>query len=125
MIEIRLWEAAQARPFFESAGVPPCENGLAYEAREQNGSLGTILFAPEGERGAIFSVRMSQEGLLPIADGLIRSALSLLFGRGVRQVICEGGVEPVLLRGVGFRELRRGMWSIALTERFFMGCENR
>ena len=121
MIEISLLDEKSAQA---AAGQMGCvgEGGmLVYEAEQGNEMLGRCVFGTAGTQGRIYGISMCGDGLLPIADGLLRSALSLMYGRGVTEVACGGGVEDVLLCRTGFARQGDG-WKLLLKESFFAGC---
>jgi hypothetical protein len=95
MIEIRL----------KSADAP--DGTLEYVAAQGGRRLGACVFTA-GETGEILSVSTlpGEEGL---ADGLIRSALSLMDRRGSLTAVCRGGADEKILRAVGFSR-KDGVW---------------
>lgn len=122
MIEIKLLEEGRAVEACADCGCVYGPRTFVYAATQGDESFGVCIFEMEGEAGRILCIRMREAGLAPIADGLLRSAMSLMVVRGVRKAECAAVIEPALLRRAGFRE-QGGVYSTALSETFFAGCE--
>jgi hypothetical protein len=122
MIEIRLLDYKAAAAVCADAGASFKAGMLVYEASEGGEAAGDCIFGIEAGEGRLYGVPMKGGGQLPIADGLVRSALSLMYQRGVADVVCCGAVDQGLLLGAGFRPDGE-VWKARLKESFFSGCD--
>jgi hypothetical protein len=127
MIQIRLLENKKAAAACECLGLPVCGGYLVYEAMEGENAFGSCIFGITGSQGRFYRVQMNGDGLYGIADGLVRSALSLMVQRGVKEAVSDstadaaGAIDAKLLWGTGFRQCG-GQWHRTLSEGFFSGC---
>lgn len=121
MIEINLLKEEAASELCRKYGVTGQSGLLVYCAVEGDTQLGSCIFSIDGETGRLFRVDMVDGSLYGIADGLVRSALSLMVQRGARLVTCDGGVDGRLLLGTGFTQ-NDGIWQREISESFFAGC---
>ena len=121
MIEIRLIDSKATAEVCKDFGFSINGVILVYEAVDNSERLGYCVFSIKGDMGRLYQVVMCGKGLMSIADGLIRSTLSLMFRRGVTIAVCTGGVDSGLLLGIGFKQTV-DEWKISLTESFFAGC---
>lgn len=121
MIEIKLLDEAGVRITYNQNALDYSLNRLVYEAFENSRSLGICAFYIDGKKGGIELIKMYDDGLLPIADGLLRCALSFMLSRGVSEAYANESVGLPLLRGTGFNKCEDN-WELKLTESFFSGC---
>jgi hypothetical protein len=121
MIEIKLLDEAGVRIMYNKNSLNYALNRLVYEAFENSRSLGICAFYIDGKKGVIELIKMYDDGLLPIADGLLRCALSLMLSRGVSEAYANESIGLPLLRGTGFNKCK-DKWKLKLTESFFSGC---
>ena len=121
MIEIRISDGKNAAVALMKSGLTTNSGMLVYEAVEGSKTLGYCIFSISGGEGRIYSVSMCSEGLSAVADGLLRSALSLMCKRGAKDAVCGGGIDKALLLNTGFRHTG-GQWMLSIGESFFAGC---
>ena len=122
MIEIKLLDEAGVRIVHNQNSLDYALNRLVYEAFENSQSLGICAFYIDGKKGCIELIKMYDDELMPIADGLLRSTLSLMLSRGVCEVTASDSVGLPLLCGTGFNKCEDN-WELKLTESFFSSCE--
>jgi hypothetical protein len=92
---------------------------VAYDGAEELGSCGFQIF---GKQGSLDFSYMKEENLRMIEDGLLRSALSLMFETGVEVAVCGGGVDPRMLKRLGFQQ-NGTEYSLTLKDSFLtQGC---
>jgi hypothetical protein len=121
MIEIKLLEDKDSALICNSNNVLFKKGIFVYQASENGRELGICIFGIENGDGRLYAVVMNGDEQMPIADGLIRSALSLMYQRGVIEALCSGRIAKTLLLGAGFRQSGEN-WLIKLKESFFAGC---
>jgi hypothetical protein len=121
MIEIRLLDDKSAAAALISSELASNNGMFVYEAVEGSKTLGLCIFSITGEKGRLYRVSMCSGGLLALEDGLMRSALSLMYKRGARDVVCCGKLDKALLFNTGFRQSGE-QWILSLSESFFAGC---
>lgn len=107
-------------------GVKAAPGLRVYAADEKGKPLGCCGFEMNGSEGKLAFTHMENAGLAPIEDGLLRSALSLMFESGVVTVTCNQGVPCAvpekMLKALGFRQ-KDDVYSLNLSNSFLtQGC---
>lgn len=122
MVEIKLLEAAEIMELCARIGLPKQENLFVYSAKERGQILGSCGFTIDGENGTLVFTHMEEDGLAPIEDGLLRSALSMMYEHGVHTTECSDRIPEKMLRPLGFNE-QDGVYTLYLPKSFLtQGC---
>jgi hypothetical protein len=122
VIEIKLAPQQQIMSICKKLAIEAAPGLRVYAATENGKPLGCCGFEMSGDKGTLCFTAMEDASLSPIEDGLLRSALSLMFESGVATVDCKGGVPAKMLVRLGFKG-KNGVYSLNLNESFLTrGC---
>lgn len=122
MIEIKLAEPQKIDEICAALKIEHTQRLQVYVACEKGEQLGSCGFEINADSGTLLFTSMSGADLALIEDGLLRSTLALMFEAGVEDVTCSGGVDPKMLKRLGFKE-KYGVSALSLSHSFLtQGC---
>jgi hypothetical protein len=117
MIEIKLAVPQKIDEICLSLKIEHTQGLQVYVACEKGEELGSCGFEMLSGVGTLLFTSMSSANLALIEDGLIRSTLALMFESGVEDVTCGVGVDPKMLKRLGFKE-KDGVYALSLSHSF-------
>lgn len=122
MIEIKFVPNDVKDKICSSLNVKSTPELKIYVAKDKDEVLGCCGFEIHGKIGQIDFTSKNGENFGMIEDGLLRASLAYMYDRFVETAVCDGNVEPKMLKRLGFNE-KEGRFELLLSKSFLSsGC---